>query len=260
MAKTAKQFISQFKGKAIDIDGAYGVQCVDGFKAFCKWMGYPVKATGNGWADGYWYNRATQGYAKYFDFITDTTKLQEGDWLFWAFGSKDCPYSHVAMFVQYDNASKTKGSIFGQNQGAKNGAFNTVANHGLGILGAFRPKEWSINQDKAKEWVNLLYTNILGRKADTNGLNGWTASLVNGTQAKVVINGFFNSSEYKKRNTSNEQFVVDCYKGCLNRKPDKAGEKAWLDKLNKKTSRQTVLNGFTGSAEFAKFVAKYGLK
>ena len=33
---TAKEFYERHIGKAVDIDGAYGVQCVDLFKAFTK--------------------------------------------------------------------------------------------------------------------------------------------------------------------------------------------------------------------------------
>ena len=52
--KTPDSFVTEYTGKAIDYDGAYGVQCVDGFKVGCRYLGIPVMSTPNNWADGYW--------------------------------------------------------------------------------------------------------------------------------------------------------------------------------------------------------------
>lgn len=152
MAKTAQEFINQYNNRIVDYDGYAGAQCVDYFKILCAWLGYPVKATGTGWADGYWKYRNSQGYDKYFDFITDKNDLQVGDTLFWAYGSKSCPYSHVGMFTGYANNAKTIGKIFSENQGG-NGGFRTI-NISLDILGAFRPKIWK----KAQEVVTPTKT------------------------------------------------------------------------------------------------------
>lgn len=106
MSKTANEFVKQYNGKAIDYDHAYGVQCVDGFRAFCQWAFGKSWSTGNGWADGYWYNRSR--YSNYFIEV-DKNHIHEGDWVIWARGSKSHPSSHIAM---YHN-----GMEFGQNQG-----------------------------------------------------------------------------------------------------------------------------------------------
>lgn len=131
MTKTPDQFYNQYIGKAIDVDGGYGVQCVDGFRAFCNWaIGYSWP-TGNGWADGYWYNRAQ--HKDQFDEV-DKNHLKNGDWVFWAKGSKSHPSSHVAMYYN--------GKSFGQNQNdAKYGrGFSLHPTDFSDILGGLRWK------------------------------------------------------------------------------------------------------------------------
>lgn len=130
MGKTANEFVKQYNGKAIDYDHAFGVQCVDGFRAFCQWAFGTSWPTGNGWADGYWYNRAK--YSKYFIPVSPRD-IHEGDWVIWARGSKSHPSSHIAM---YHN-----GMEFGQNQGG-NRAFCLKYTNFADCLGALRWVAW----------------------------------------------------------------------------------------------------------------------
>lgn len=256
MAKTYKDFINKYNGKVIDYDGVFGAQCVDGFKVFCNWAGYPVKATMTGWADGYWWYRTNQGWSKYFDFITDPRLLQAGDWLFWAYGSKSCRYSHVAMFTGYSNSTKTRGYIFGENQGGNRG-FRTIDNP-LDICGAFRPKlfKTTVPDTKAKAYITSLYKNILGRNPDTGGLNSWTKAIEQGQNPKYIVAGMFNSREYTNKKKNNSDFIKDCYKGYLFRSPDKNGLNGYITKLNRGTKRETILNSFGDSAEFKQLIKK----
>ena len=55
---TAKEFYERHIGKAVDIDGAAGVQCVDLFKAFTKenYGVWQYNCT-NGYASGLWIYR-----------------------------------------------------------------------------------------------------------------------------------------------------------------------------------------------------------
>ena len=111
---TPSQFYAEWLNKAPDDDGAYGCQCVDLWRVFCRSIGVPVKATPNNWADGYWYYRDQLGYAQFFNFITDPSKFPEGSWVIWAWGSKSHPSSHIAMFY--------RGKEFGTNQGGTGAA------------------------------------------------------------------------------------------------------------------------------------------
>ena len=141
MLKTPDVFIAKYNGRRIDIDNSSGVQCVDAFKVFLRWIGAPMIPTGNGWANGYWTDAATRKRLEpYFDFITDPKALQAGDWCIWDKGSS-CASSHIAMFVRYTSSTKKAAYVFGERQGG-NREFRTKE-HELDILGALRWKAWA---------------------------------------------------------------------------------------------------------------------
>lgn len=151
MAKTPEAFYNQYRGKRIDQDGSWGVQCVDGFKVFCVWAGVPVKTTGNGYADGYWYNRNSSGYSKYFTFVTGSSNFRNGDWVMWARGSGSHPKSHIAMYYN--------GKEFGQNQGS-NREFRLINGHFSDALGAFRWKGWQTTTTTQKKSTSAVQESV----------------------------------------------------------------------------------------------------
>ena len=130
---TPKEFVTQFTGQSIDCDAAYGVQCVDGFKVFCRWAGIPVKATPNNWANGYWLYRDDLGYSQYFDYVEDPAQLRDGDWAIWDKGSS-CPLSHISMYYE--------GKFFGERQINGDPSFSLVTLQ-KDIIGALRWKGWN---------------------------------------------------------------------------------------------------------------------
>lgn len=143
--KTPTTFVQSYMGKAIDYDGAYGVQCVDGFEVGVSYLGIPTMPTPNNWADGFWTclnadgtpNTATENWQKkYFDKIRSAADFHDGDWVIWARGSGSHPSSHVAMFYE--------GQEFGENQGG-NRAFCLKQTDFSDALGALRPKAWSMS-------------------------------------------------------------------------------------------------------------------
>ena len=139
--KTPQEFYDKFNGYGINSgngwnDSAFGYQCVAGFKAYCEYENVPVVPTGNGWADGYWYERYNNGLNKYFDFIEDKSQLKQGDWCIWARGSS-CLSSHIAMY--WKGVNGTYAQFFGQNQNGH--PYFDLANIKLDILGAYRLKE-----------------------------------------------------------------------------------------------------------------------
>lgn len=135
MSKTPDDFYKTYLGKAIDYDKGYGVQCVDGFRVFCQWAFGTSWPTGNGWADGYWYNR--EKYSKYFTFVS-AKDLKNGDWVIWARGSKSHPSSHIAMYYNHQS--------FGQNQhDNKYGAgFSLHPANFADALGGLRWRGWPV--------------------------------------------------------------------------------------------------------------------
>ena len=144
---TASEFYTRYVGKAVDIDGAAGVQCVDLFKAFTKenYGVWQYNCT-NGYASGLWIYRKDKPYYKYF-VDASINDLHDGDWVIWG-NCKACPQSHVAMYY--------KGKFFGQNQNGKK--YGTLANISKqGVLGVLRPKIYIPKPTPAsrKNYVNL---------------------------------------------------------------------------------------------------------
>lgn len=108
-------------------------------------------------------------------------------------------------------------------------------------------------------FVYRLYNNCLGRKPDIAGLESWCKTIKSGYTGAKTVNGFVNSAEYKKRNTSNTEFVTMLYKTLLGRNPDPTGLSKWAAALDGGKSRNAVINGFLFSNEFKAQCAKAGI-
>ncbi len=111
------------------------------------------------------------------------------------------------------------------------------------------------NNEEIKDFVNLLYKNILYRDADKGGLNYWALKLQKRDSAVEVIERFLESEEFIKQNVTDREFVTMLYNICLNREPDPAGLKYWLNKLNNGYEKKLIIYEFAFSKEFEK-VAK----
>ena len=73
---------------------------------------------------------------------------------------------------------------------------NTVAQVVERIINSdeFKSKNYS-----GEEYVKVLYKGLLGREADTSGLNYWLSQLINGKSEKYVLSAMFNSTEFKSK-------------------------------------------------------------
>lgn len=120
---TIEDWVNSVKGKKFDVDGAYGVQCVDGFHKFCNDFKIPYHPVSTGWAGGFW-SHDRYWWAKHAGAELITTNFSDGDWLFW--DSKAT--QHVGMYW--------KGKVFGQRQGG-NREFRFIPYDGRAV-GAFR--------------------------------------------------------------------------------------------------------------------------
>lgn len=110
-------------------------------------------------------------------------------------------------------------------------------------------------------FVSRLYLLIMGRKADSSGLESWVSILLSGkkTASEVVVK-FFTSEEWKNRETTDEGFVTAAYQAVLGREPDEGGLTGWVNALANGKDRMDVLSGFLKSDEFASICAGYGVK
>ena len=117
-------------------------------------------------------------------------------------------------------------------------------------------------------FVELLYQNVLGRAADAGGLANWTGKLAGGTSRAEVVTGFSESAEFisatraaaasfaRDANPANwSDEVYRLYQATLDREPDAGGLLNWTGRLADGRALTSVIEGFTGSAEFQ---ATYG--
>ena len=91
-------------------------------------------------------------------------------------------------------------------------------------------------------FVSRLYANVLGRAIT------------------IASRNFFNSPEFLNKNTDDPKFIRICYRTFLGREAESNGLKYYMDQLNSGVSRDTVLQGFANSPEFANIMASYGIK
>ena len=113
---------------------------------------------------------------------------------------------------------------------------------------------------RIEAFVARLYRLCLERTHDCEGLNNWVKALVYRTATgSSVVKGFFNSQEFLNRNLNDEQFVTILYRAILDREPDAAGRKSWIDALERGYTRNQVLDGFLKSMEFGDLCKQYGI-
>ena len=111
-------------------------------------------------------------------------------------------------------------------------------------------------------FVSRLYTKMLGRAYDPDGLNAWSAAILKAPTAATVLqvslNGFMHSPEFVNKNLNDTELVKVLYRTFLDREADQGGLSAWVQALQQGNDRDTVAAGFANSPEFANIMAKYG--
>ncbi|WP_189218911.1 MULTISPECIES: matrixin family metalloprotease [Streptomyces] len=93
-------------------------------------------------------------------------------------------------------------------------------------------------------WVASLYRDILGRRFDDEGLDGWIRSLFSGANPQDVARGFCYSEEHSG------QIATDLYFTLLDRAPEPAGLASWRSQLQQGMGRQSAIVGILDSAEY----------
>ena len=122
------------------------------------------------------------------------------------------------------------------------------------------PVSATTREEYAVQFVERMYTMVLGRTSDDYGRNYWSSGLLNGqlTGADCAI-GFFESDEYKAKNKSDEQYVRTLYSVILGRSVDAEGLSTWLGYLAGGTPRLYVLAGLVNSDEYGSICNSYGI-
>ncbi|MCJ7874840.1 DUF4214 domain-containing protein [Phaeobacter sp. J2-8] len=130
-------------------------------------------------------------------------------------------------------------------------------------VGETRIAEYQNSQSlhEIQAFVEQMYDTILGRDPDANGLNNWTDRLYTGVRSGAdVARGFIFSPEFLARGLTNEEYVEVLYEAFFGRKPDAQGFARWTGDLDNGLSRDQVLQGFTGSPQFANLSSSYGIR
>lgn len=111
-----------------------------------------------------------------------------------------------------------------------------------------------------RQFVERCYTKVLGRDGEKGGMDDWTNRISSGIMSpEDVAKSFFLSKEYVDKKTSNAQYVETLYETFLGRASDPAGKSGWVSQLDAGMDRNTVLEGFSKSEEFARILSDYGL-
>ncbi|SFP37241.1 protein of unknown function [Butyrivibrio proteoclasticus] len=123
---------------------------------------------------------------------------------------------------------------------------------------------YTVDEAKAKEYVQILYQRALGRAGSEEEWANWAAKICTGqyTAVNVAVTGFFESPEFTQKGLPNFNFVQTVYMTFFGAYGDDSGVQYWINKLEKEgwTRRRVVSEGFGDSQQFKNDVlAKYGL-
>ncbi|CAK0781353.1 hypothetical protein CCP4SC76_7850002 [Gammaproteobacteria bacterium] len=135
--------------------------------------------------------------------------------------------------------------------------------------------------DPVATLITYYYQSILGRAPESAGLAYYQDRInqarakgqddyqdrINQARAKgqdvkpefkIMAYNFLNSPEYLNRGTSNTAYITTLYKTFLQREPESAGLAYYLDFLAKGVTRNSLLDNFVNSPEFANFMKNLG--
>ena len=112
-------------------------------------------------------------------------------------------------------------------------------------------------------FVYRLYTKVLGRGAEVDGLNHWcrilNANPVKAMFLDVALNGFLHSVEFLSKNLNDTEFIKVLYRTFLGREAEPAGLDHWLRVLREGATRDSLAHDFAYSEEFNIIMAQYGI-
>lgn len=116
-------------------------------------------------------------------------------------------------------------------------------------------------RDNIKSFVRRMYTNVLGRDADKEGLTTWTTGLFNHIYQGVdIAYGFMMSSEFQNKAMTNSEYLDILYNTFFGRAADETGMNTWLSLMGEGKSKAYVLSGFVNSKEFSELCTSFGIE
>lgn len=94
------------------------------------------------------------------------------------------------------------------------------------------------------DWIDSIYTLLLGRSVDTSGQQYWTGQLSAGVSRLTVALDIANSAE------NDTQLINADYQHYLGRAADAGGLSYWLAQFAAGQTNEDVIAGFTGATEY----------
>jgi len=128
---------------------------------------------------------------------------------------------------------------------------DTCALGGIRSGSSISPKVKVYPNSDVKSFTERLYKTALGRDVDYPGMAYWAVLLASQqiTGEEVGLQ-FFISKELQDQNITNEEFVNRLYLTFMGREGESSGMGYWVGLLDKGTSRESVVLGFTRSEEY----------
>lgn len=150
-----REFMNRYLGKAVDVDHAYGMQCVDLFNAWNRdYNNTYINCKPSGYARSLAENKHNNGILKYFT-ETAINNMIEGTVVVYG-KCKQAPDSHVCFFIK-DNGNGTFQAL---EQNAPYPYVTIGTKRYEGIIGAFIPKQLL---KPNKKYINVPPTIALRR-------------------------------------------------------------------------------------------------
>ena len=111
------------------------------------------------------------------------------------------------------------------------------------------------NEEKVRAFVEHCYVAVFGREGDAEGIENYTALILNGKKMpKKVAYEFIFSPEFQEKLPGNEEFIRILYRLYFDREPEAEELSGWVQMLEDGASLEEIVNGFAGSAEFKAIV------
>ena len=144
--------------------------------------------------------------------------------------------------------------------GAGTATVTATAKDGSGKSASCEVNVMSEQEYQVRAFVERMYTIVLGRGAEEQGLNDWADRLMaQEIDGATLVDMFVNSDEFIARNTSDEDYIKILYRAVLGREADTDGLKMWKDMLADDWTRDYILEGLVLSTEFKSICDSYGI-
>ena len=102
------------------------------------------------------------------------------------------------------------------------------------------------------DFVNLVYSNLYNRTADSAGFAYWKGQLDNGIDSRGTVMASFAEEKENLVLTESNIRVISFYYGMLRRAPEQAGYDFWVNEFQIGKSANELIEGFINSDEYQK--------